>query len=89
MAGRLGGLLAGVALVDVGQLDRIPGRFRHGLGQDADLITSTSRSEYSLAGVLGKQAEIRQDELPLGVGGAAGVRLVGDLTLISRQIYVI
>ena len=35
----------------------------------------------ALAGVLGQQAEIGPDELPLGVGDVAGVGLVSDHTL--------
>jgi hypothetical protein len=35
----------------------------------------------ALAGVLGKQVEVRDDELPLGIRDVAGVRLVSDHAL--------
>jgi hypothetical protein len=35
----------------------------------------------ALAGVLGEQAEVGKDELPLGIGNVARVGLVSDHTL--------
>ena len=43
--------------------------------------SKTSRRLCALAGVLGQQAEVGHDELPLGVGDVAGVGLVSDHTL--------
>ena len=36
---------------------------------------------FGLPGVLGEQAEIKEDELPFGIGDVAGIGLVRDHTL--------
>jgi hypothetical protein len=44
-------------------------------------IEDVAEAVLTLAGVLGQEAEVGQDELPFGVGDVAGVRLVGDHAL--------
>ena len=47
----------------------------------AEGIEDVAEVVDTLSGVLGQQAEIGADEVPLGVGSIAGVRLVRDHTL--------
>ena len=70
-------------------VDRRPGRevgrevTPGGAGADepAQGVEDVAEVMLTLAGVLGQQAEVGQDELPFGVGDVAGVGLVCDHTL--------
>jgi hypothetical protein len=52
-----------------------------GADEPAGGVEDVAEVVLSLSGVLGEQAEVGQDELPLGVGDVAGVGLVSDHTL--------
>ena len=70
-------------------VDRRPGRevlgdvtpLGAGADDPAEGVEDVAEAVLALAGVLGEQAEVGQDELPLGVGDVAGVGLVSDHTL--------
>ena len=49
--------------------------------EPAQSIEEITEVMDTLAGVLGQEAEVRQDELPFGVGDVAGIGLVGDHAL--------
>ena len=49
--------------------------------EPAEGVEDVAEVVDALAGVLGEQAEVGDDELPFGVGDVAGVGLVSDHTL--------
>jgi hypothetical protein len=55
--------------------------WRPGPDKPTEGVEDVTEVVHPLAGVLGEQAEVGQDELPFGVGDVAGVGLVSDHTL--------
>jgi hypothetical protein len=52
-----------------------------GADDPSEGVEDIAQVVLALAGVLGQEAEVREGELPFGVGDVARVGLVGDHTL--------